>query len=270
MTAPETRTAATRTPADAIAAGRVALGIELGSTRIKACLVDADAPSTVLATGGYEWENQLVDGVWTYDLADVEHLQADILDLPVLTERFDLIESFGVLHHMGDPAAGLRVLAGLLKPGGLAFLGLYSELGRRGVVEARAHIAARGYPATPDGVRALRHDLMTGPRRPGLETVLSPASDFWTTSDCRDLLFHVNEHRFTLLEVGQLLAAAGLDFLGLQFGHAADRTRFLAEHPAPGAIQDLEALHRHEQEHPEVFGDTYRIRAQRPRHRRRR
>lgn len=205
-----------------------------------------------------------------YDLADVEHLQADILDLPVLTERFDLIESFGVLHHMGDPAAGLRVLAGLLKPGGLAFLGLYSELGRRGVVEARAHIAARGYPATPDGVRALRHDLMTGPRRPGLETVLSPASDFWTTSDCRDLLFHVNEHRFTLLEVGQLLAAAGLDFLGLQFGHAADRTRFLAEHPAPGAIQDLEALHRHEQEHPEVFGDTYRIRAQRPRHRRRR
>lgn len=77
MTAPETRTAdtrtaATRTPADAIAAGRVALGIELGSTRIKACLVDADAPSTVLATGGYEWENQLVDGVWTYDLADVE------------------------------------------------------------------------------------------------------------------------------------------------------------------------------------------------------
>lgn len=62
----------TRTPADTIASGRAALGIELGSTRIKACLVDVDAPATVLATGGHEWENQLVDGVWTYDLADVE------------------------------------------------------------------------------------------------------------------------------------------------------------------------------------------------------
>jgi Tfp pilus assembly protein PilF/SAM-dependent methyltransferase len=205
-----------------------------------------------------------------YGLADVEHLQGDILDLPVLTERFDLIDSFGVLHHMADPAAGLQVLSDLLKAGGLLFMGLYSELGRQGVVEARAHIAARGYPATPDGIRALRHDLMTGPRPPQLEMVLSPASDFWTTSDCRDLVFHVNEHRFTLPEVGQMLADAGLEFLGLQFGHAADRTRFLAEHPDAGAIQDVTALHRHESDHPEVFGDTYRIWARRPRHRRRR
>ena len=48
-----------------------ALGIELGSTRIKACLVDADDPSTVLAVGEYEWENQLVDGRWSYALEDV-------------------------------------------------------------------------------------------------------------------------------------------------------------------------------------------------------
>lgn len=205
-----------------------------------------------------------------YGLANVEHLQGDILDLPVLSERFDLIDSFGVLHHMADPAAGLQVLSELLKPGGLLFIGLYSELGRRGVVEARAHIAARGYPATPEGIRDLRHDLMTRPRPPELEVVVSPASDFWTTSDCRDLVFHVNEHRFTLPQLGQMLEAAGLEFLGLQFGHAADRTRFLAEHPAPGAIQEVATLHRHELDHPEVFGDTYRIWARRPRHRRRR
>jgi sugar (pentulose or hexulose) kinase len=42
------------------------LGIELGSTRIKACLVGPD--HEVLATGGHDWENQLVDGVWTYAL----------------------------------------------------------------------------------------------------------------------------------------------------------------------------------------------------------
>ena len=44
------------------------LGIELGSTRIKAVLIDrAHKP---VASGSYEWENRLVDGIWTYDLAD--------------------------------------------------------------------------------------------------------------------------------------------------------------------------------------------------------
>lgn len=52
--------------ADAIRAGRTSLGIELGSTRIKVCLIGPD--HAVLATGGHEWENQLVDGVWTYSL----------------------------------------------------------------------------------------------------------------------------------------------------------------------------------------------------------
>ncbi|WP_285115081.1 FGGY-family carbohydrate kinase [Leifsonia sp. fls2-241-R2A-40a] len=56
---------------DAIAQGRTALGIEFGSTRIKACLVDADDPSHVLAVGAHDWENAYVDRLWTYSLDDV-------------------------------------------------------------------------------------------------------------------------------------------------------------------------------------------------------
>jgi sugar (pentulose or hexulose) kinase len=57
--------------ADAIRAGRTALGIEFGSTRIKACLVDAAEPGTVLAVGSHEWENRFEDSTWTYALEDV-------------------------------------------------------------------------------------------------------------------------------------------------------------------------------------------------------
>lgn len=57
--------------AEAIRSGSTALGIELGSTRIKACLVGLDDPSVVLAVGEHEWENQLVDGRWSYSLEDV-------------------------------------------------------------------------------------------------------------------------------------------------------------------------------------------------------
>jgi len=55
--------------ADLIAAGQALLGIEFGSTRIKAVLIAPD--TTPLATGAHAWENQLIDGVWTYSLDDV-------------------------------------------------------------------------------------------------------------------------------------------------------------------------------------------------------
>jgi len=53
----------------AIEAGRTALGIELGSTRIKATMTDA--AGVALVSGSSTWENQLVDGVWTYSLEAV-------------------------------------------------------------------------------------------------------------------------------------------------------------------------------------------------------
>lgn len=47
-----------------LAEGRAHLGLELGSTRIKAALVDDRG--TVLGTGSHAWENQLVEDSWTY------------------------------------------------------------------------------------------------------------------------------------------------------------------------------------------------------------
>ena len=70
----------------AIAAGHTWLGIEMGSTRIKACLIGPD--HEVLATGGHEWENQLVDGRWTYALDAVwAGLQNAVADLLAHAER---------------------------------------------------------------------------------------------------------------------------------------------------------------------------------------
>ncbi|MBO0979658.1 xylulokinase [Microbacterium sp. SD291] len=64
-----------------ILAGRTSLGIELGSTRIKACLIGSDA-TEVLATGSFAWENRLEDGLWTYALDEVwQGLQAALADL---------------------------------------------------------------------------------------------------------------------------------------------------------------------------------------------
>ena len=49
-----------------IESGKAVLGIEFGSTRIKAVLIDEE--NRPIAQGSHEWENQLVDGLWTYSL----------------------------------------------------------------------------------------------------------------------------------------------------------------------------------------------------------
>ncbi len=54
--------------AELIRSGAAILGVELGSTRIKAALIAPD--TTPLASGAHAWENQLENGVWTYDLDD--------------------------------------------------------------------------------------------------------------------------------------------------------------------------------------------------------
>ncbi|MDQ0028727.1 xylulokinase [Arthrobacter bambusae] len=85
---------------DAILGARTALGIEFGSTRIKACLVAVDDPSLVLAVGSHEWENEFADGRWTYSLESVwSGLQTAYADLVEDTERRHRVrpETFGAI-----------------------------------------------------------------------------------------------------------------------------------------------------------------------------
>ncbi|WP_350258148.1 xylulokinase [Scrofimicrobium sp. R131] len=105
----------------AIAQGRTALGIELGSTRIKAVLIDeAGVP---LATGGYGWNNTLVDGLWTYPWDSVwEGLRGAYADLVAdVRQRYDLelttvgslaisamMHGYVPLDEAGEPVAGFR------------------------------------------------------------------------------------------------------------------------------------------------------------------
>jgi sugar (pentulose or hexulose) kinase len=70
----------------AVAEGRTCLGLELGSTRIKACLIGPDLRP--IATGSHSWANEFDHGTWTYDLLDVvAGLQAAFSDLSTQIEQ---------------------------------------------------------------------------------------------------------------------------------------------------------------------------------------
>ncbi|HML15189.1 MAG TPA: tetratricopeptide repeat protein [Xanthobacteraceae bacterium] len=188
-------------------------------------------------------------------LSNLEYGQADILRLDALGRTFDLIESIGVLHHLDDPAAGWRLLVKLLRPQGLLRVGLYSEVARHHIVAARSFIAERGYQPTPHDIRRCRQDLMMQEQAPDRPNVVE-SWDFFSTSTCRDLLFHVAERRMSLPEIEAFLATEGLALVGLQVD-ASMAARYRNMFPGDAAMTNLANWHAFELKHPYVFSGMY-------------
>jgi 2-polyprenyl-3-methyl-5-hydroxy-6-metoxy-1,4-benzoquinol methylase len=185
-----------------------------------------------------------------FGLTNIDYAQADILKLGEIDRRFDVIEAVGVLHHLADPAAAWRLLLSLLRPNGLMFVGLYSASARRPLAAARGFIAERGYRATADDIRACRQVLMT---RNGLP----PFRDFSSMSGCRDLLFNVMEHQFTISEIKAFLDANDLTFLGFSQLPKQVLAQFQRQFPDPPARRDLAAWHSFEELHLYTFANMY-------------
>lgn len=189
-------------------------------------------------------------------LQNVEFAQADILELGGLDRCFDVIECSGVLHHMQDPVAGWRVLAGRLNPGGRMKVGLYSEIGRRSVVAAKKLIARQGYAADVQGMRAARAAILALPSGDAARAV-GDLLDFYSLSGCRDLLFHVQERRYSLGEVEALVAALGLDFLGFEFETRSTLLDYQREFPDDPAAVSIGNWAQYELRHPDTFAGMY-------------
>ncbi len=143
----------------------------------------------------------------------IEFAQADILQLATLERRFDFIVCTGVLHHLEEPMAGWRILTDLLRPGGIMFIALYSEIARQPLVKARNLIEARSLPATTDAMRRLRMEILEN-QHPDLKVLLNWL-DFYSLSMFRDMAFHVNEHLFTWPKIKAALTELDLSLLAL-------------------------------------------------------
>jgi len=194
-------------------------------------------------------------------LTNVEFAQADIMKLGTLGRQFDFIDASGVLHHLADPWEGWRILLLLLRPNGAMQVGLYSELGRRNIVAARAMIAERGYRPVAEDIRRCRAEIVAT-EDPLLKSV-SRVDDFFTIGECRDLLFHVQEHRVTLPAIKSFLAANGIEFRGF-FLDALTHHRFTARFPQAGAALDLDRWYAFETEAPDTFSGMYQFSVRKP------
>jgi SAM-dependent methyltransferase len=195
-----------------------------------------------------------------FGIKNIQYAQADIVKVRSIGRTFDVILSGGVLHHLANPVAGLRELLAVLRPGGFMRLGLYSERARRAVVAARQFIAVQGYTPDAEDIRRCRQDLIA---KGGQFESLAYAADFYSTSECRDLLFHVQEHRFTIPQIGRMLQDTGLKFIGFSIDPRILK-KYAARYPADRAQMDLDHWNSFEEAFPDTFAAMYNFWVQKP------
>ena len=188
------------------------------------------------------------------DIESITYAQADLLRLTSLGRTFDVIESVGVLHHLENPFEGWKVLLSLLRPCGLMMLGFYSELARKDIVEVRNLISKKGIGSSSLEIRNYRKHIL------GLKDIkdygFDYRSDFYSTSACRDLLFHVQEHRMNLKVLVDFLKDHNLTFLGFEIDSSviqAYKKRFSNDISAT----NLDQWHIYEEENPDTFIGMY-------------
>jgi SAM-dependent methyltransferase len=189
-----------------------------------------------------------------YKLDNIQFIQADILNLGDFEKRFDIIECSGVLHHMANPLAGAQVLKGLLKPHGLLKVGLYSERARNEVVGCRKLISEL-YPETSSQIiREFRKEVLNN--ADGFPQIVQSA-DFYSMSGCRDLLFHVQEHRFTPNSLENLISDLGMTFMGFVQVQGEHLRAYDERFPLDKHRTDLGNWEQLEEDIPQIFSAMY-------------
>jgi len=190
------------------------------------------------------------------NLKNIEFLQVDILELGKLKNKFDIIESAGTLHHMKDPKKGLENLLRLLKKNGLLRLGLYSKLARGEIIKFRNNLKTSNLSDKLDNIKKLREQFIQNDEN-DLKTRIILNKDFYSTSNLRDLLFHVHEYQFTIPEIIELTNLYDLDFLGFVFANKSIKHNYLKFFKNDVKNINLENWNKFEIDNPNIFISMY-------------
>ena len=198
-------------------------------------------------------------------VSNIQFARADILELSQLKRKFDVIESVGVLHHMKDPMAGWTILTDLLRPGGLMKIGLYSDKARKDVIAGRKVVRELGFSTSPDNMRECRKVIVQRAAEGDPDLLqLARRNDFFSLSALRDLIFHVQEHRFDLLTVREYLTTLNLEFLDFEMPFSGKLQRFRDSISDRAPYERLKLWHDYEEQHPDTFRGMYQFWCRKP------
>lgn len=146
---------------------------------------------------------------------DIDNLRVERLPIEearVLPDRFDHVVCTGVLHHLADPATGLRELASVLAPEGALTLMVYAPFGRFGVSLIQSYCRLLGIRPEPDEVADLVGALRELPVGHPMSRLLRETRDFHDDDALADALLNPRERSYTVDQLLELIDGAGLRF----------------------------------------------------------
>ena len=132
-------------------------------------------------------------------------------------------------------------------------IGLYSELARQHIVKIRKEINQQDIRVKDTEMRSFRDIIINSKKDHHKLTVKSP--DFYSLSTFRDLLFHVQEHRFTIPLIRNYLDKLGLHFCGFEGDKIV--SRFNLKYSSRDDLCNLEKWQAYEKANPEAFTGMY-------------
>lgn len=187
----------------------------------------------------------------------ITFLHGDLMKVGELDKKFDYVVSSGVLHHLKEPEKGLSAILSTLKPGGKMSISLYSKIARDMILNpASAYITEKGYTSSLDDIRQFRKDIFgLSPDDP--RTLCTHAGDFFNLSECNDLLFHVQEHRYTFPLIQEMADRHGLEAFYVSL--SPQRKKIFEDMFPNGAISDLALMAEFENKNPEAFAEMYKV-----------
>jgi hypothetical protein len=131
----------------------------------------------------------------------------DLADHAAIAGEFGLIDSFGVLHHLEDPLAGLKALERHLVPGGILRIMLYSRYARREEESIRRAFSLLGIDS-PRTARRLLHKAPAGSR---LADYLAASDEPASASGLADALLHPRVQTYRIDDLLEMIAQTGFE-----------------------------------------------------------
>jgi SAM-dependent methyltransferase len=147
-----------------------------------------------------------------YVLDNLELTQLPIECADKLEQQFDQIICTGVLHHLPDPAMGLRALREILKPDGVMHLMVYAAYGRTGIYMIQDYCRRLGIANSEEEITELAETLLAMPQSHPLARLLGEAPDFRRKAALADALLNPQDRAYTVPQFFEFIQSGGLNF----------------------------------------------------------
>ena len=219
----------------------------MGATVPKACIVAIDFSETSL-----ERSRALAR---RHGVTNVTHVHKSLIDVGELGRDFDLIVSSGVIHHLPDPAAGLKALRQVLRPMGSMLVMVYGRFGRDGVYLFQDMFRRLGLTpetVTPESIRWIAHMVTHAPPSHPMNL---RRFFFGEKSEAEivDLFLNPRDVAFTVPEIYDLVERCDLAVQAWYHrAHYSPRCLALTDHPFNERLERLPERERF------AFGELYR------------